>query len=160
MYTMKDLKFKHHKNFTTPENYFNQLEKSILNETKRFEDGASFDVPENYFSRLETKLISTALPHKKSKWISLWWAAASVAACLLVFVILYSNDTESTPESSPFVMDSKSYEAEVDPEVEEAVYESLYKSYFVDEDIKKSSNEISLDDLDHFYAEKQLSSTR
>lgn len=156
---MKDLKFKNKDNFTTPNNYFDHLENSILNETKRFGDVSSFDVPEDYFTSLESKILVSNAIQSKVKLRKLWISISSVAACLLAVAIIYfSFDNESN--ESNYSISKDIYSNEVNPEVEDAVYESLYKTYFVEDDTKKSPNDISLDDLDEFYSDRQLSSSR
>ncbi len=137
------------KSFQIPENYFSQLEDQLLTEAKRFSDRDGFVVPENYFNQLEEKLIVTAIKEdKKGKRRNLWLAISSVAACLIV----------ATTFLYPLINSVNSVEtAKVDKQVEEDVYESLYDDYLEDEH-KKSSNDISLDDLDEYYSDQQLSS--
>lgn len=137
--------------FKLPDNYFNQLEDSILIESKKLPEKNGFIVPENYFSELEDKIVSTAVEqNKQGKVRKLWIAISSVAACLIIASIsLYPLINASKKVNTAKI--------EVDKQTEDDVYESLYDAYFDDEN-KKSSNEITLDDLDDFYSEKQLSS--
>lgn len=137
------------KSFQLPENYFSQLEDQLLTEAKRFSDKDGFVVPEHYFNQLEEKLVLVALQeNKQGKLRSLWLTISSVAACLIVATTFLYPLINSAKESSV---------AKVDKQVEEDVYESLYDAYLEDEH-KKSSNDISLDDLDEYYSDQQLSS--
>ena len=137
------------KSFQVPENYFNQLEEHLLTEQKRFSDKKDFVVPENYFSDLEDRLISSAFEeNKKGKVRKLWIMLSSVAACLVIVTTIIYPLFQSPEEIQT---------AKIDKQLEEDVYESLYDDYFEDEQ-KKSSNEISLDDLDEYYSVQQLSS--
>lgn len=155
---MKDLKFKNKEGFTTPKNYFDQLEESIINETKSFGEGSSFDIPEGYFESLEAKILDKNKTASIKKVRRLWVAISSVAACIVVAGFFYFQSVESKDQTQ-YIVDQNTYE-EVDSVTEEDVYESLYKTYFVEEDIKKSPNDISLDDLDKFYSDQQLSRSR
>ena len=151
--------FKSNKNsFKTPTNYFQELEDSILAEGKSFEQGKGFVVPNDYFNQLEQKIVSKSISSNRSNVRLLWTSISSVAACLAVGVTLfYFNSSDSKMDSLSNLVKGQSNE--VDENVEDAVYKSLYKSYFVDEEPKKSSNEITLDDLDDFYSDQQLSSS-
>ncbi len=151
--------FKSNKNsFKTPTNYFKELEDSILAEGKSFEQGKGFVVPNDYFNQLEQKIVSKSISSKPSNVRVLWASISSVAACLVVGVTLfYFNSSDAKIDSLSNLVKGQSNE--VDEKVEDAVYKSLYKSYFVDEEPKKSSNEITLDDLDDFYSDQQLSSS-
>lgn len=145
--------FKSPKNsFKTPSNYFQKLEDSILTDAKTFDTRKGFVVPENYFNQLEEKIVSTSLP-QPSNLRFLWAAVSSVAACLVVGISVYYVSTDKS--ETHFT----THQSTVDEHVEDAVYKSLYKSYFVDDEQKKSSNDITLDDLDDFYSEQQLSSS-
>ena len=137
------------KPFQTPENYFNQLEDQLLAETRQFSDKNAFDVPKNYFTDLEERIVSAAIKtNKRVKIRKLWITVSSVAACLIV----------ATTFLYPLIhMNNEPTIAKVDKQVEEDVYESLYDDY-LEEESKKSSNEITLDDLDEFYSDQQLSS--
>ena len=151
--------FKQKENFSTPPNYFDQLEESILNETKRFSDASSFDVPPVYFIALEEKILQVNNKSKNlGKVRKLWFAVSSVAACMLLFTFVYFQVKEPDNNSN-YIVDYNVGDNDIDPDVERAVYESLYRSYFADDDTKKSSNEITLDDLDDFYSDQQLSSS-
>ena len=137
------------KSFQIPENYFNQLEDQLLTEAKRFSDRDGFDVPKNYFTDLEERIVSTALQeNKRGKIRNLWITVSSVAACLII-ATLFLYPMFQSPEEI--------HTAKIDKQVEEDVYESLYDDY-LEEESKKSSNEITLDDLDEFYSDQQLSS--
>lgn len=143
--------------FKTPSNYFENLEDSILSETKQFGKVNGFDVPEGYFEQLEDKLV---LGRKKRGNMRVLWASiSSVAACLVVGVSVFYFMNDSADISVDSYAKFSNSKTVVDEKVEDAVYESLYKSYFVDDEHKKSSNEITLDDLDNFYSEQQLSSS-
>jgi predicted house-cleaning noncanonical NTP pyrophosphatase (MazG superfamily) len=137
------------KSFQIPENYFNQLEDKLLTETKQFSDKKGFDVPKNYFNDLEERIVSTSIKvNKQGKIRNLWIIVSSVAACLIIVTAFIYPLINSTKELNT---------AKVDKKVEEDVYESLYDSYLEDEH-KKSSNDISLDDLEKYYSDQQLSS--
>lgn len=153
---MKKTELNNKKEFKVPTDYFASLEESILNETKRFEDTSAFDVPTDYFSELEANILNSAGKQKQGKVRQLWIAVSSVAACLILFVVGYTQ-FNSTEDKTTLVVDTN-VSPKVDQKLENDVYESLYKSYFVEEEIKKSSNDISLDDLDEFYSDQQLSS--
>ncbi|QTV04722.1 hypothetical protein [Faecalibacter bovis] len=153
---MKKTNLNNNKEFKIPTDYFASLEESILNETKRFEDRSIFEVPTDYFSDLEASILNSTVQVKKGKARQLWIAVSSVAACLLLFVVGYIQFNNSK-EKTTLIVDKK-VSPKVDQKLENDVYESLYKSYFVEEEIKKSSNDISLDDLDEFYLDQQLSS--
>lgn len=152
--------FKTKENFSTPPYYFDQLEETILNETKRFGNASSFDVPTDYFAELESKILQENCASQKLGNVrKLWFTVSSVAACLLLISFVYFQIKDSSLKQA-YIVDLQLHNADIDPNVEEAVYESLYRSYFADDDTKKSSNEITLDDLDQFYSENQLSSSR
>ncbi|MBS7332847.1 MAG: hypothetical protein KIG88_04540 [Weeksellaceae bacterium] len=153
---MKKTNLNNNKEFKIPTDYFASLEESILNETKRFEDRSIFEVPTDYFSDLEASILNSTVQVKKGKARQLWIAVSSVAACLLLFVVGYIQFNNSK-EKTTLIVDKK-VSPKVDQKLENDVYESLYKTYFVEEEIKKSSNDISLDDLDEFYLDQQLSS--
>lgn len=153
---MKKTNLNNNKEFKIPTDYFASLEESILNETKRFEDRSIFEVPTDYFSDLEASILNSTVQVKKGKARQLWIAVSSVAACLLLFVVGYIQFNDSK-EKTTLIVDKK-VSPKVDQKLENDVYESLYKTYFVEEEIKKSSNDISLDDLDEFYLDQQLSS--
>ena len=153
---MRNTDFNNKKEFNVPTDYFASLEKSILNETKRFEETSTFDIPTDYFSELEANILNSTSKQKQGKVRQLWIAVSSVAACLVLFVVGYTQ-YNTTEEKTVLIVDKK-VSPKVDQKLENDVYESLYKSYFVEDDIKKSSNDISLDDLDNFYSEQQLSS--
>lgn len=153
---MKKTNLNNNKEFKIPTDYFASLEESILNETKRFEDRSAFEVPTDYFSDLEASILNSTVEVKKGKARQLWIAVSSVAACLLLFVVGYIQFNDSKDKTTLIV--DKKVSPKVDQKLENDVYESLYKSYFVEEEIKKSSNDISLDDLDEFYLDQQLSS--
>jgi len=140
------------KPFNLPENYFNQLEESILIETKKFSENDALSTPENYFSDLENRiLVQTIQKNKQGKVKQLWIAVSSVAACLVLVAVFLAPQLEDKYNLTL----SKS---KVDKKTENAVYKSLYDVYFEEEDQKKSSNDITLDDLDEFYSEQHLSS--
>lgn len=153
---MKKTNLNNNKEFKIPTDYFASLEESILNETKRFEDRSAFEVPTDYFSDLEASILNSTVEVKKGKARQLWIAVSSVAACLLLFVVGYIQFNDSKDKTTLIV--DKKVSPKVDQKLENDVYESLYKTYFVEEEIKKSSNDISLDDLDEFYLDQQLSS--
>ena len=140
------------KSFNLPENYFNQLEKSILIETKKFSVNDALSTPENYFSDLENRILTQTIhQNKQGKVKQLWLAVSSVAACLVLVAIFLAPKLEDKYNLTL----SKS---KIDKKTENAVYESLYDVYFGSDEQKKSSNEITLDDLDEFYSDQQLSS--
>jgi len=147
---MKNTNLNNKREFTVPAEYFASLEESILNETKRFEETTAFNVPTDYFSALEADILNSTVKQKQGKARQLWIAASSVAACLILFVVGYTQIIN--PELKDNVAKSK-----VDQKLENDVYESLYETYFVEE-TKKSSNDVTLDDLESFYSDNQLSS--
>ena len=147
---MKNTNLNKKREFTVPEEYFASLEESILNETKRFEETTAFNVPTDYFSALEANILNSTVKQKQVKARQLWIAASSVAACLILFVVGYTQIIN--PELKDNVAKNK-----VDQKLENDVYESLYETYFVEE-TKKSSNDVTLDNLESFYFDNQLSS--
>ena len=153
---MKKIELKNNKEFKVPSNYFDHLQESILNEKKRFDESSTFKTDDNYFSELETNILNSTIKKKQGKTRQLWITISSVAACVVLFVIGYTQF--NTTQNSTTIGANKNIVSKVDKELENDVYESLYKSYFVEEDIKKSSNDISLDDLDEFYSDQQYSS--
>lgn len=140
------------KSFKVPTNYFETLESDILTKTKVLGKEEGFRVPENYFPQLEEKIVSTSIqsthPNNLRKLVL---TISSIAASLLIVVAVYfSFFIKDNKDVNTFTKNTKDL---VDDKTEEAVYESLYKTYFV-EDTKKSSNDITLDDLEDFYAER------
>ena len=154
---MKKFELNNNNEFKVPENYYKELENSILNETKRFNETSGYEVPSNYFVDLEATILQSAVNKKQGKNRKLWISVSSVAACLLVIVSVYLHFSSTiTFGEKSYVLESQNT-PEVDAELEHDVYESLYKSYFVEEE-KKSPNDIALDDLDYLYLEQQFSS--
>lgn len=152
---MKKFELNKNNEFKVPIDYFDRLEESILNESKQFEDRSVHRVPTNYFKDLEANILNNTINNKKRKTRKLWITVSSVAACLVLFIVGYTQ-FNSTPKNTVLIVDKKT-DVKVDQELENAVYESLYRSYFVEEEQKKSSNEITLDDLEYFYSDQQLS---
>ena len=138
--------------FKVPTNYFEELENSILAQSKSFGKEEGFAVPTNYFPELEEKIVLHSVNTSQSNNIrKLVITVSSIAASLLILVAVYfSFFIKDSNEVNTF---TKNTSEVVDEQTEDAVYESLYKSYFV-EDTKKSSNDITLDDLEDFYAER------
>lgn len=88
--------------FKVPEDYFDSLEDSILNELKltKFEKASGYKTPENYFESLEEKITSTIKHDKDGKVIKLftWRKAtyvAAAAASLILLINVYFNQTKS-----------------------------------------------------------------
>ena len=138
--------------FKVPTNYFETLESDILMKPKKIRKEEGFRVPENYFPELEEKIVSTSIQSSQPNNLrKLVFTISSIAASLLIVVAVYfSFFIKDNKEVNTFTKNTKDL---VDDKTEEAVYESLYKTYFV-EDTKKSSNDITLDDLEDFYAER------
>ncbi len=95
LHNIKDLGFK------TPENYFDGLEDSIMNQIKldkKIED-SGFKVPDNYFDSLDDKILKKVA--HKPKVISLLtkrnlFYAASIAAALVLMFSINENNNELT----------------------------------------------------------------
>lgn len=131
--------------FKVPANYFETLEEDILTKNKLLGKGKSFRVPDNYFSQFEEKIVLTSVQSSQPNNLrKLVFTISSIAASILIVIAVYFS----------FFTNNKKTSEVVDKQTEEAVYESLYKTYFV-EDTKKSSNDITLDDLEDFYADRQ-----
>ena len=140
------------KAFQVPENYFEQLEDSILTQNKFFSEGNRFDVPSNYFNELDQSILQRTVNSKSSNVRKLWIGISSVAACAILALVAYN----SSKEVNTFVDQQLTvfHLKEVDNQTEEAVYKSLYQFYFVEEEQKKSSNELTLDDFEEYYNEE------
>lgn len=124
-------------NFKVPTNYFEDLENKIF--LSALKEKESFNVPKDYFLNLEQKIVDTNLQTntKKAKQfhINKWFAAASIILILAV--------------SFQFFWNNKKQAELVNTKMEEEVYEKIYDSYIVSgEDIKKSPNNVTLDDSD------------
>lgn len=128
---------KSHNNFKVPTNYFQDLENEIFLNTLKEKE--SFTTPKDYFTNAEEKIIATNLPTtaKKAKQfhINKWFAAASIILIFTVTFQLFWNNNKKQTEV-------------VNTKMEEEVYEKIYDSYIVSDDIKKSPNNVSLDDSD------------
>ncbi|GGF04715.1 hypothetical protein SAMN05443634_104323 [Chishuiella changwenlii] len=122
--------------FKVPTNYFENLENEIF--LKTLKEKESFNVPKDYFLNLEQKINANNLQTKTKKskqfYINKWFAAASI---ILILVVTFQ-----------FIGSNKKEAELVNTKMEEEVYEKIYDSYIVSEDIKKSPNNVSLDDSD------------
>lgn len=122
--------------FKVPTNYFENLENEIF--LKTLKNNESFNVPKDYFLNLEQKINENNLQIKTKKkkqfYLNKWFAAASI---LLILVVTFQ-----------FIGSNKKETELVNTKMEEEVYEKIYDSYIVSEDIKKSPNNVSLDDSD------------
>lgn len=138
---------KNNKSFSVPSNYFETLEDNIMH-NKVLKNSLGYTVPDNYFNHLNHKISNKSTgSNVKKLFISITSIAASIIIILTVYFSFFNNEKL---ESLDFVNNPTKV---VDDETEHAVYESLYKSYFID-DSKKSSNEITLDDMEEFYADR------
>lgn len=89
--------------FKTPNNYFDGLEDSIMNQIKLKEkiEDTGFKVPDNYFDSLDNVLVQQT--KKETKVISLFnkrnlWYAASIAAILVLMISIFTPTIHSTSD--------------------------------------------------------------
>jgi hypothetical protein len=82
--------------FKTPQNYFSQVEKQILNEVSLIEkvNQSGFEVPVNYFDTLDRKVLNqleTDKPLIRFNPIPSFYYIAGIAASLLLLFAIYIN---------------------------------------------------------------------
>ncbi|AFL81890.1 hypothetical protein Aeqsu_2432 [Aequorivita sublithincola DSM 14238] len=124
--------------FTTPENYFESFEERLFSKIseENFSSSAGFKAPDGYFDALEERVLKTIIHSEEPKTvISLYpkkyfGYAATIAACLIVAFMVFSNKTDNSLDSLEM--------AAIDTYIEEGNLNlDLYEltSYIDDEDI-------------------------
>ncbi len=143
--------------FSTPENYFNSVEDTVLSKIieEQLPGEFSYNVPDNYFDRLEDSLTTKLeLQRKKGKVISLKSRLlkiipAAAAACILLFVGLNYFNISNISDS--YNLDTISND-EIEKWIDENYNENATHSMdFVDADFTESTvieDDSSLNDDD------------
>ena len=151
--------------FTTPENYFSEVEKSVfetiskekVGKTNQLPNSSGFEVPEAYFESVEASILKQNIQQKPTKVISLWEKFSKIAAVLLVLISSYAaiqflntNNREQTTFSKISEEDLEIYiENNILPYSEmQNLYQSENDLNIAETNINKLNQELILNYLD------------
>lgn len=134
-----------HTGFEVPDNYFSELEEQLMSQLKEHQipKDTGFKIPEGYFEDLEdTILLQNITSKNQSNVISfvpkkMFWYAASIAACFIVFISIKNASSNSTNFNELEIASITAYIEE-----ENVPLETLNLASFInEEDFKSYENE-------------------